>query len=141
MDAKIGPEQVERAVAGINRATTKLINLLKSPDEEVRAGTSAALLALDPPPVLAMITSLFKARDTNFKIEIIKILSGLGEEFRTPVVLATSQLWQGCDPAVGRAIVDAVLVMGPAPVEPRPTPAKSIATTPPCRHDTGRAES
>lgn len=101
MDAvKTGTEEVERAVAGIKRAVAKLINLLKSSDESVRAGASVALLSLDPPPVLDMITTLFKAKNTNFKVEIIKVLSGLGEEFRTPVVLAMSQVWQGGDPAL-----------------------------------------
>jgi hypothetical protein len=126
--AKIGPQQVERAVAGIKRATVKLIDLLKSPDEAVRAGAADALRGLDPPPILDMITSLFKARDTAFQVEIIKVLSGLGEDFRTPVVLAASQLWQGADPAVRQAIIDAVLFMGPAPVEPNPTPAGASPT-------------
>ncbi len=67
-----------------------------------------------------MITTLLKARDANFKVEIIKVLSGLGEEFRTPVVLAASQVWQGGDPAARQAIVDAIMVMGPAAVEPNP---------------------
>ena len=98
--AKTGTGEVERAVAGIKRATVKLINLLKSPDAAVRAAAADALRGLDPPPVLDMITSLLGARDANFQVEIIRVLIGLGEEFRTPVVLAASQLWQGGDPAI-----------------------------------------
>ena len=126
--ARKGTEDVERAVAGIERATNKLINLLRSPDAAVRAATADALRALDPPPVLEMIASLLKARDTSFQVEIIRVLTGLGEEFRTPVVLTMSQLWQGGNPVIRRAILDAVLVMGPAPVEPGPTPAGAEPT-------------
>ena len=76
-----------------------------------------------PPPVLDVITSLLKAWDAKFMVELIEALGGLSEDFRPPVTLALSQVWQGGDPSVRRAIVDTVLVVGPAQVEPEPKPA------------------
>ena len=114
MDAEAGPAQVRRAVEALKRATGALINLLKSPDEAVRAGAADALRGLDPPPVWDLIAALLKARDTAFKVEIIRVLGGLGEGYRVHVTVALAQLWQGGDPAIRRAIVEAALSMVPA---------------------------
>ncbi len=109
--------EVDRALASVKRATGALINLLKSPDEAVRSEAAAALKGLDPPPVWDLIGALIKARDTRFRVEIIRVLGGLGEEYRVHVTLALAQLWQGGDPAIRQAIVDAVLSMGPASLD------------------------
>ena len=117
MDADAGPVQVRRAVEALKRATGALIDLLKSPDEAVRAGAADALRGLDPPPVRDLIGALIKARDTRFRVEIIRVLGGLGEGYRVHVTLALAQLWQGGDPAIRQAIVEAVLTMGPASLD------------------------
>ena len=117
MDAEAGPAQVRRAVEALKRATGALINLLKSPDEAVRAGAADALRGLDPPPVWDLIGALIKARDTRFRVEIIRVLGGLGEGYRVHVTLALAQLWQGGDPAIRQAIVEAMLSMGPATLD------------------------
>ena len=128
MDAKTGTEQVERVVEAMKRATVKLINYLKSEDTAVRAAAADALRALDPPPVWDLTKALLKARDTSFKVEIIKVLGGLGEAYRMHVTLAFAELWQGDDPVIKQAIFAALRSMGPAPVEAKPTPAGSRPT-------------
>ncbi len=85
------------------------------------AGAADALRGLDPPPVWDLIAALLKARDTAFKVEIIRVLGGLGEGYRVHVTVAFAQLWQGGDPAIRRAIVEAALSMVPASLEPIPT--------------------
>jgi HEAT repeat protein len=117
MDVEAGPVQVRRAVGALKRATGALINLLKSPDEAVRAGAADALRGLDPPPIWDLIGALIKARDTRFRVEIIRVLGGLGEGYRIHVTLALAQLWQGGDPAIRQAIVEAVLTMGPGSLD------------------------
>ena len=72
---------------------------------------------LDPPPVWDLIGALIKARDTRFRVEIIRVLGGLGDEYRTHVTVALAQLWQGGDPAIRQAIVEAMLTMGPATLD------------------------
>ena len=105
--------EVDRALASVKRALAQLINLLKSPDEAVRAGAADALRGLDPPPV----RDLIRARDARFRVEIIRVLGGLGEGYRAHATLALAQLWQGGDAAIRQAIVEAVLAMGPASLE------------------------
>ena len=117
MDAEARPVQVRRAVEALKRATSALINLLKSPDEAVRAGAADALRGLDPPPVWDLIGALIKARDTRFRVEIIRILGGLGEGYRAHATVALAQLWQSGDPAIRQAIVEAVLGVGPASLD------------------------
>jgi HEAT repeat protein len=117
MDADAGPVQVRRAVEALKRATGALIDLLKSPDEAVRAGAADALRGLDPPPVWDLIGALIKARDARFRVEIIRVLGGLGEAYRAHATVALAQLWQGGDPAIRQAIVEAVLSMGPASLD------------------------
>ena len=109
--------EVDRALASVKRALAQLINLLKSPDEAVRAGAADALRGLDPPPVRDLIGALTKARDARFRVEIIRVLSGLGEGYRAHATVALAQLWQGGDPAIRQAIVEAVLGMGPASLD------------------------
>ncbi|WZO96105.1 hypothetical protein EP7_003087 [Isosphaeraceae bacterium EP7] len=131
MEARTVSGVVQLAVKGLERATARLINLLKSPDEAVRAGASAALRGLDPPPIWELFRTLRKAGDAAFKVEIIRVMGGLGESYRIHVALAFAELWQAGDPAIRRAIVDAFMQMGPAPAEailnsartvPSPTP-------------------
>ena len=117
VDAEARPVQVRRAVVALKRATSALINLLKSPDEAVRAGAADALRGLDPPPVWDLIEVLIKARDTRFRVEIIRVLGGLGAGYRIHVTLALAQLWQGGDPAIRQAIVEAALSMRPASLD------------------------
>jgi hypothetical protein len=108
----IRPVQVRRAVEALKRATGALINLLKSPDEAVRAGAADAMRGLDPPPVWDLIGALIKATDTRFRVEIIRVLGSLGEGYRIHVTLALAQIWQDGDPAIRQAIVEAVLNHG-----------------------------
>jgi HEAT repeat protein len=109
--------EVDRALASVKRALDQLIDLLRHPNEAVRAGAADALRGLDPPPVRDLIGALIKARDTRFRVEIIRVLVGLGEGYRAHVTLALAQLWQGGDPGIRQAIVEAVLGMGPASLE------------------------
>jgi hypothetical protein len=76
-----------------------------------------ALRELDPPPVWDLVATLIKARDARFRLEIIRVLGGLGEGYRAYATVALAQLWQGGDPAIRQAIVEAVLSMGPASLE------------------------
>jgi HEAT repeat protein len=117
MDAEAGPVQVRRAVEALKRATSALINLLKSPDEAVRSAAADALRGLDPPPVWDLIAALIRARDTGFRVEIIRVLGGLGEGYRAHATVALAQIWQGGDPAIRQAIVEAILGMGPASLD------------------------
>jgi len=50
-----------------------------SSPEAVRAGAADALRGLDPPPVRDLIGALIKARDARSRVEIIRVLGGLGE--------------------------------------------------------------
>ena len=117
MDAESVPVQVRRAVGALKRATGALINLLKSPDEAVRAGAADALRGFDPPPVWDLIGALIKARDTRFRVEIIRVLGGLGEGYRAHATVVLAQLWQGGDPAIRQAIVEAALSTRPASLD------------------------
>jgi hypothetical protein len=94
-----------------------LIRLLKHRAAAVQAEAADALRALDPPPIWDLIGALIKARDTRFRVEIIRVLGGLREEYRTHVTLALAQLWQGGAPAIWQAIVEAVLGIGPAALD------------------------
>ena len=109
--------EVDRALASVKRALAQLINLLKSPDEAVRAGAADALRGLDPPPVRDLIGALIGVRDARFRVEIIRVLGGLGEGYRAHAALALARLWQGGDPVIRQAIVEAVLAMGPASLD------------------------
>ena len=42
------------------------------------AAVAAACSPLDPPPVRALIGALIKARDASSKVEIIKVVGGMG---------------------------------------------------------------
>ena len=117
MNAEAAPVQVRHAVEVLKRATGALITLLKSPDAVVRAGAADALRGLDPPPVRDLIGALIKARDTGFRVEIIRVLGGLGEGYRAHATVVLAQLWQGGDLAIRQAIVEAVLSMGPASLD------------------------
>ena len=63
--AKADP--VDRAVAEINRATDRLIDLLGQQDDLVSAKAHSALRDLDPPPIGALAESLFTARDPKLR--------------------------------------------------------------------------
>jgi hypothetical protein len=102
---------------GPSRAIARLIRCLKRPDEAVGSGAADALRGLDPPPVRDLIGALIKARDARFRVELIRVLGGLGEGYRAHATLALAQLWQGGDPAIRQAIVEAVLGMGPASLD------------------------
>jgi hypothetical protein len=118
MDATRRPvTEVERAIQAHTQAIARLITLLKHRATAVRSGTADALRGLDPPPVRDLIATLIKARDASFRVDIIRVLGGLGEGYRAHATLALAQLWQGGDPAIRQAIVEAVLGMGPASLD------------------------
>ena len=71
------------------------------------AGAAEALRGLDPPPAW----DLIKAGDARFRVQSIRVL---GEGNRVHVTVAFAQLWQGGDPAIRRAIVEAALSIVPA---------------------------
>jgi hypothetical protein len=102
---------------GPSRAIARLIRCPKRPDEAVRSGAAAALKELDAPPVWDLIATLIKARDARFRVEIIRVLGGLGEAYRAHATVVLAQIWQGGDPAIRQAIVEAVLGMGPASLD------------------------
>ena len=72
MDAKIGPEEIERATEDPNKMVVELIRRLKSPVKAVRARASAALRRLDPPPTWVLLGALFCSEDADFQVEIMK---------------------------------------------------------------------
>ncbi len=74
MDAKTGPEEVERAAGDPKGDVAELIRRLRSPDRAVRARAAAALRRLDPPPTWELIGALFSAGDVDFQVEIMKIM-------------------------------------------------------------------
>ena len=118
MDATARPvTAVERAIQAQTRAIARLIGLLKHRAAAVQVDAADALRALAPPPVWDLIGALIKARDTRFRVEIIRVLGGLGGEYRSHITLALAQLWQGGDPAIRQAIVEAVLILGPASLD------------------------
>ena len=118
------PPRSDAAVEAQKRATGRAgprSTLLKGPDEAApRRGDRRPAWAR-PAAIRDLIAALIKARDTAFKIEIIKVLGGLGEGYRVHVTVAFAQLWHGGDPAIRRAIVEAALSMVPASLEPGPT--------------------
>src|SRR4051812_37981234 len=75
-DANSKPGPVARAVACIERANLRLINLLKSPDDSVRARAATGLRGLDPPPVWDLMGAFVKAKDAAFKVAIVRVLGG-----------------------------------------------------------------
>ena len=71
------------------------------------AGAADALRGLDPPPAW----DLIKAGDARFRAQSIRVL---GEGNRVHVTVAFAQLWQGGEPTIRRAIVEAALRIVPA---------------------------
>jgi hypothetical protein len=128
MDAEAGPVQVRRAVEALKRATSALINLLKSPDEAVRSGAAAALKGLDPPPTLALGEALLGSQDRAFRLRIVKIMVGLAAVDQVRVLCVLSQAFkERRDLEVKRAVAVALMVLtersGPSPFPPeRPAP-------------------
>ena len=131
MDAESVPVQVRRAVDALKRATSALINLLKSPDEAVRAGAAAALKELPAPPTLALGEALLGSRDKDFQLRIIKILVGLAGVDQVRVLCVLCEAFkQRRDPEIKRAAAVALLVLaersGPSPSPPeRPAPDRT----------------
>jgi HEAT repeat protein len=129
MDAESVPVQVRRAVEALKRATSALINLLKSPDEAVRSGAAAALKELPAPPTLALGEALLGSRDTDFRLRIIKVLVALAAVDRVRILCVLSEAFkERRDLEVKRAVATALLVLvsersGPSPSPPeRPAP-------------------
>ena len=98
-------------------AHANMLSCDTSSPEAVRAGAADALRGLDPPPVRDLIGALIKARDARSRVEIIRVLGGLGEAYRAHATVVLAQIWQGGDPAIRQAIVEAVLSMGPASLD------------------------
>jgi hypothetical protein len=93
--------EVERVIQAHTRAIVRLTRLLKHRAAAVQAEAADALRGLDPPPVWDLIGALIKSRDTRFRVEIMRVLGGLGEGYRVHVTMALAQLWQGGDPLPG----------------------------------------
>jgi hypothetical protein len=128
MDAEAGPVQVRRAVDALKRATSALINLLKSPDEVVRAGAADALKGLDAPPTLALGEALLGSRDTDLRLRIVKILVGLAAVDRVRVLCVLSQAFkERRDLEVKRAVATALLVLVAEKLGQGPFPAEDLA--------------
>ncbi len=90
MGAKKAKEPVDKAVADINRATNRLIDLLTGQDESIGSRAVAALAALDPPPIWALSDALLKEPDATSRLGIIRALTGMGvvEPFRVVIALS-----------------------------------------------------
>ena len=82
MDAKTGPEQVERAAGDPKGDVAELIRRLKSPDRAVRARAAAALRRLDPRRPGQLIGAVFGAGDVDSQVEIMKIMRRPGRRTR-----------------------------------------------------------
>ena len=118
MDAASRPvREVERAIQAHTGAIARLIRLLKHRAAAAQAEAADALCGFDPPPIWDLIGALIKARDARFRVELIRVLGGLGEGYRAYATVALAQLWQGGDPAIRQAIVEAVLTIGPASLD------------------------
>ena len=74
MEAKIGPEQVERAAEDPKGDVAELIRRLKSPDRGVRAKAGAALCRLDPLPTWELFKAMISTEDASDQVEIMKIM-------------------------------------------------------------------
>jgi hypothetical protein len=131
MDAESVPVQVRRAVEALKRATSALINLLKSPDEAVRAGAAAALKELPAPPTLALGEALLGRRDTDFRLRIIKVLVALAAVDRVRVLCVLSEAFkERRDLEVKRAVATALLVLVSERSGPSPSPVERPAPDP-----------
>ena len=60
-------------------AHANMLSCDTSSPEAVRAGAADALRGLDPPSVRDLIGALIQARDARSRVEIIRVLGGLGE--------------------------------------------------------------
>ena len=118
--------EVDRALASVKRALAQLINLLKHPDEAVRAGAADALKGLDPPPTWPLGEALLGSRDRPFRLRIIKVLVALGEVDQVRVVCVLCEAFkERRDLEVKRAVALALLALVPQRSGPSPSPGRA----------------
>jgi HEAT repeat protein len=115
----------------LKRATSALINLLKSPDEAVRSAAAAALKELDAPPTLALGEALLGSQDRAFRLRIIKVLVALAVVDQVRVVCVLCEAFkQRRDPEVKRAAATALLVLVTERSGPNPSSFERPAADP-----------
>src|SRR5918993_3374285 len=88
MDAKETANPVDRAVADIRRATTRLIKLLASKDASVGQRAAAALTMVDPPPIWALTDVLIQSGDKGLRLKVIAALGRIAEVEQVRVLCA-----------------------------------------------------
>jgi hypothetical protein len=108
--AKADP--VDRAVSAINRAITRLIELLGHQDDLVSVKAHCALRNLDPPPIGALADSLFTARDPKLRARAAGVLGAAADADKFRVLMILGQAYKAeVDMGVRLAIADAMLNM------------------------------
>ena len=111
------------------RDAAGLIRLLKSPDRAVRARAAAAPRRPDPPPVRDVDQGPVQGRGRELQGRDHEGHAADWARRTGPAsTLTMSPTVAGARPGLRQAIIDAVLVMGPAPVEASPTPAGAAPT-------------
>ncbi len=108
--AKADP--VDRAVVGVNRAITRLIELLAHKDDLVSVKAHCALRDLDPPPIGALAETLLTARDPKLRARTAGVLgaSADADKMRVMAILGQAFKTEG-EMAVRLAVMDAMLSM------------------------------
>src|SRR4051794_36449995 len=112
MDAKGQANPVDRAVADIRRATSRLIKLLASEDEAVGLRAAAALAMVDPPPIWALTDVLIRSGDKGLRLKVVAALGRIAEAEQVRVLIALGTAFKAVkDPDLRMAMIDAMLTM------------------------------
>ncbi len=115
MNAKETANPVDRAVADIRRANTRLIKLLGSKDESVGLRAVTALAEMDPPPIWPLADVLIQSGDKGLRLRVVAALGRIAELEQIRVLCALGSAFMAVkDPDVRMAMVDAMLAMKPA---------------------------
>lgn len=112
MDVKKPANSVDRAVADIRRATTRLIKLLADRDESVGQRAASALVLIDPPPIWALTDVLIQANDKALRLKVVAVLGRIAEAEQVRVLCALGSAYMAVkDTDVRLAMIDAMLRM------------------------------
>jgi hypothetical protein len=137
MDVKKSANPVDRAVADIRRATTRLIKLLVDKDESVGQRAAAALAVIDPPPIWALTDVLIQSNDKALRLKVVAVLGRITEAEQVRVLCALGSAYMAVkDTDVRLAMIDTMLAMKTI-YEQAAQAAPTRAPTKPCVVETG----